>query len=180
MDLEIDSPHLLGMLSPLTPHRALGGPCPLSLRRCGSLQPLLSPEPLHSFFSPSSLRDAAGGEPPAGPCRYVQLRSCGADVAPLHFSSVTILAGCCGFDPPHGRPSVLTPGNDPAGQQRPAGDAPGLEVSVSDVPDHHLLQLIQLLLLRLHPAALLPPTVIRGLTHLDHETDVRVGLALDD
>ena len=89
-------------------------------------------------------------------------------------------AGCCGFDPPHGRPSVLTPGNDPAGQQRPAGDAPGLEVSVSDVPDHHLLQLIQPLLLRLHPAALLPPTVIRGLTHLDHETDVRVGLALDD
>ena len=93
MDLEIDSPHLLGMLSPLTPHRAIGGPCPLSLRRCGSLQPLLSPEPLHSFFSPSSLRDATGGKPSAGPCRYVQLRSRGADVAPLHFSSETILAG---------------------------------------------------------------------------------------
>jgi hypothetical protein len=89
------------------------------------------------------------------------------------------------------------PGNAPAGQQRPAGDAPGSEVSLGEILEHRLLQLgfcqklfqpgVLLLqrsqplgLLRLHPAVLLPPAVIRRLSHLDHATDVGDGLALGD
>ena len=47
IELEIHGPHLVGMLGPVTPHRTIGRPCPLSLPGSGALQAFLPPEPLH-------------------------------------------------------------------------------------------------------------------------------------
>jgi len=49
IELEIHGPHLVGMLSSVTPHRAVGRPGLLALPGDGPLQALLSPEPLHPF-----------------------------------------------------------------------------------------------------------------------------------
>ncbi len=45
-ELEIYGPHLVGMLSPVTPHLVICGPCPLALSGSGPLQAFLPPEPL--------------------------------------------------------------------------------------------------------------------------------------
>lgn len=72
------SPHLLGMLGPMTPHRAVGGPCPPSLTGRRPLQTFLTPEPLlpayDSRYSPPA---AAGGRPCGGPSRCGPGRSRG-------------------------------------------------------------------------------------------------------
>jgi len=47
VELEVHGPHLVGMLGPATPHRAVRRPCPLALPRSGPLQTLLPPDPLH-------------------------------------------------------------------------------------------------------------------------------------
>jgi len=49
IELEVHRSHLVGMLSPVTPHRAIGGPDPLALLGSGPLQAFLPPEPLHSL-----------------------------------------------------------------------------------------------------------------------------------
>jgi len=41
IELEVHSPHLVGMLGSVAPHRAVGGACPLSLPGSGALKPLL-------------------------------------------------------------------------------------------------------------------------------------------
>ena len=41
---------MVGMLVPVTPHRAVGGPCPLSLPGSRPLQAVLPPEPLHPLM----------------------------------------------------------------------------------------------------------------------------------
>ena len=41
---------MVGMLVPVTPHRAVGGPCPLSLPWSRPLQAVLPPEPLHPLM----------------------------------------------------------------------------------------------------------------------------------
>jgi hypothetical protein len=67
IELEIHGPHLMGMLSPVTPHRAVGWPCPLSLPGSGPLEPLLPPEPLHPLVidGPALPPQQALGHPPA-------------------------------------------------------------------------------------------------------------------
>jgi len=47
IELEIHGPYLVGMLGPMTPHQAVGRPCPLALPASGPLQAFLSPGPLH-------------------------------------------------------------------------------------------------------------------------------------
>ena len=47
VELEVHGPHLVGMLGPVTPHRAVRRPCPLSLPGSRPLQAFLPPEPLH-------------------------------------------------------------------------------------------------------------------------------------
>jgi hypothetical protein len=42
-------------------------------------------------------------------------------------------AGCCGAGPLHGTPGAQMPGNAPAEQRQPCGDAPGSEVSLGKV-----------------------------------------------
>jgi hypothetical protein len=59
IELEIHGPHLVGMLSPVTPHGAIGWPGPLALPGDGPLQASLLPEPFtRLWFSlqPSRLR----------------------------------------------------------------------------------------------------------------------------
>jgi hypothetical protein len=49
-ELEVHGPHVVGMLGPVTPHRAVGGPYPLSHAGSWPLQAVLPPEPLHPFM----------------------------------------------------------------------------------------------------------------------------------
>jgi len=68
--------------------------------------------------SPSSLPAATGGGPCAGPTGCAQLRSRGDDASawpPQDRRPCRHGAGCCGADPPCGRPSAGMPGNAPAG-----------------------------------------------------------------
>jgi hypothetical protein len=43
------TPTPVGLLSPVTPHRAIGGTCPLAFPRRGPLQAFLTPESLNAF-----------------------------------------------------------------------------------------------------------------------------------
>ena len=47
VELEVHGPDLVGMLGPMTPHRAVRGSCPLLLSRVGTLETFLPPEPVH-------------------------------------------------------------------------------------------------------------------------------------
>jgi len=49
VELEVHGPHLVRMLGPVTAHRAIGGPCPLSIPGSRPLQAFLPPEPVHPF-----------------------------------------------------------------------------------------------------------------------------------
>jgi hypothetical protein len=49
-ELEIHGPHGGGMLDPVTPHRAGGRRCPLSLPGSRPLQAFLPPGPLHPLI----------------------------------------------------------------------------------------------------------------------------------
>ena len=55
------------MLSPVTPHRAIGGPSPLAVLGSGPLQPFLSPVPLHPLVvhGPGFSPQQAVGHAPA-------------------------------------------------------------------------------------------------------------------
>ncbi len=89
------------------------------------------------------------------------------------------------------------PGNAPAGQQRPAVDAPGSEVSLGEILEHRLLQLgfcqklfqpgvllLQLSqpfgFLSLNAPVLLFPAVVGRLGYLNRPADVGDSLALSD
>ena len=67
VELEIHGPHLVGMLSPVTSHRTICRPCPLSLPGSGPLQAFLPPEPLHPLVvhAPALPPQQAVGHPPA-------------------------------------------------------------------------------------------------------------------
>ena len=67
VELEVHGPHLVGMLGPVTPHRTICGPCPLSLPGSGPLQAFLPPEPLHPLVidGPALPPQEAVGHPPA-------------------------------------------------------------------------------------------------------------------
>jgi hypothetical protein len=70
IELEYHDSHLMGMLSPVTPHRAIAGPNPLT-PGCGPLQPFLPLEPFHPFNSRSSLLAAAAGMPSGAPANVL-------------------------------------------------------------------------------------------------------------
>ena len=65
-ELKIHGPHLLRVLSPVPPHRAVCGPCPRALPGSGPLQAFLPPEPLHPLVidDPALPTQQAVGHPP--------------------------------------------------------------------------------------------------------------------
>lgn len=67
VELEVHRPHLVRVLGPVTPHRNICGPCPLSLPGSGPLQAFLPPEPLHPLVidGPALPPQQAVGHPPA-------------------------------------------------------------------------------------------------------------------
>jgi len=67
IELEIHGPHLMGMLSTVTPHQAVRRPCPLALPGSGPLQAFLPPEPLHPLVvhAPALPSEQPISHPPA-------------------------------------------------------------------------------------------------------------------
>jgi len=67
VERDVHSPHLVRLLGPVTAHRAISGPCPLSLPGSGALQSLLAPESLDplSIDGPTLAPQQAVGRKPA-------------------------------------------------------------------------------------------------------------------
>ncbi len=67
IELKMHGLHLVGMISPVPPHRAVCGPCPLALPGSGPLEPFLPPEPLNPLVvhAPAVPPQQAIGRPPA-------------------------------------------------------------------------------------------------------------------
>jgi len=47
VELKVDPPHIVRIISLVSPHRAVGKPCTLLLPRSGPLLPFLAPKPVH-------------------------------------------------------------------------------------------------------------------------------------
>ncbi len=120
VELEVHGPDLVREFGLVTPHRAIVRTSPLLLARSRPLQTLLAPEPMHPLvvYQPTLAPQSAVCHPPAP-----------ADVLSSDFPEATpeldllnvvgqscrVGAGCCGADPPLGRPFARMPGTAPAG-----------------------------------------------------------------
>lgn len=69
VELEVHGPHLVRMLSLVSPHQAVRGAGPFLLARSGPLEPFLSREPVHPLVvhQPALSPQQAVGHPPAPP-----------------------------------------------------------------------------------------------------------------